>query len=132
MFEFGRVYNFRIYDELEAVYDASATGETGKSLIPVIKMLKRPGDQALFFRDVAKAIEIIRNVAQVVADITGTFTTQNQGIGTWAWTKEKRPGVGGHAWLQIVLVDSVSNPTIVIPTELIKVMVDPSQAIQGT
>lgn len=130
MFEFGRTYTFRIYNEDNSVYDASASGPDG-ALTPIIKVLKRPGDQALFFRDVAKAIEVIRNVAQIVADITGSWSTQNQGIGTFAFTETKRIGVGGRAWIQIVLVDDVSNPTKAIPTRLLPISVHPSVALQG-
>lgn len=125
MYEFGRTFTYRIYNEDGSVFDATAPDAF---TFPIVKCFKRPGDQALFFRDVAKAIEIIRNVAQIVADIDATWTTQNQGVGTWAFTQEKRFGVGGHAWITVLMLDSKTTPTKVTQTELLRVFVNPAQS----
>lgn len=116
--DFGRPVTFRLYQEDgETPFDAS--GYTG-----VLKSFKRAGDRAFFFRDVERALSVIGQVAQIITDITIVFTTQTDGVGTFAYTESAKPTVPGYLWLEIQLVKAGEQTS----TELVRVYVHPSEA----
>lgn len=117
-YDFGRNITFRLYEE-DGITTFDASGYTG-----VIKAFKRHGDRAFFFRDVAKALTVIGQVAQIIGDITVTFTDQANGVGTWAWTANQRPSVPGVLWIELQLT-KVGEQT---SSELVKTYVHPSEA----
>lgn len=78
--DYGRNVTFRIYDETDSVYDA--TGYTA-----IIKTLNNDG-------------------GQIVDDITGTWTTQNQGVGNFSYTSTKRISDDGFAKIEVSLEKS--------------------------
>ena len=93
-YDFGRDVNFKLYQEDgETPFDAS--GYTG-----VLKSFKRAGDRAFFFRDVERALSVTGQLAQVISDITISFTTQTDGVGTFAYTSTLRPTIPGYLWLE--------------------------------
>jgi len=117
-FDFGRAVTFRLYQEDgETEFDAS--GYTG-----VLKSFKRAGDRAFFFRDVERALSVIGQLAQIITDITISFTTQTAGVGTFAYTESARPTVPGYLWLEIQLVKAGEQTS----SELVRVFVHPSEA----
>ncbi len=116
-YDFGRNIAFKLYDEDGVAFDAS--GYTG-----VVKSFKRHGDRAFFFRDVAKALTVVGQVAQIIGDIDVAWTTQNIGEGTWAWTSSERPSIPGVLWIEIQLKKSGEQTS----TELIRTYVHPSEA----
>jgi len=116
-FDFGRNVNFKLYQEDgETPFDAS--GYTS-----VLKSFKRAGDRAFFFRDVERALSVIGQLAQVISDITIVFTSQTDGIGTFAFTNSLRPTIPGYLWLEIQLTKAGEQTS----SELIKVYVHPSE-----
>ena len=116
-FDFGRPVTFELFQEdKETPFDAS--GYTG-----VLKSFKRAGDRAFFFRDVERALSVIGQIAQIITDIPVTFTTQTDGVGTFAYTETARPTVPGYLWLEIQLTKSGEQTS----TELIRVFVHPSE-----
>ena len=117
-YDFGRNITFRLYEE-DGVTTFNATGYTG-----VIKSFKRHGDRAFFFRDVAKALTVIGQVAQIIGDISVTFTDIANGVGTWAWTSSERPSIPGVLWIELQLT-KVGEQT---SSELVKTYVHPSEA----
>jgi len=117
-FDFGRNVTFKLYQEDgETPFDAS--GYTG-----VLKSFKRSGDRAFFFRDVERALSVIGQLAQIIIDVAVTFTTQTDGVGTFAYTETARPTVPGYLWLEIQLVKSGEQTS----SELVRVFVHPSEA----
>ena len=121
-YDYGRTINFRIYEEDgTTAFDATTLSlNTG-----VVKAFKRHGDRAFFFRDVARALTVIGQLAQIITDVDITWTTQASGIGTFKWTADKRPHVPGYMWIEIELIDSPK--TVQISTELVRVFVTPSE-----
>jgi len=114
--DFGRNTNFKIYQEDgETPFDAS--GYTG-----VVKAYKRQGDRAFFFRDVERAMSVIGQIAQVISDITVSWTVQTDGTGTWKWTSTLKPSIPGALWIEIQLTKSGEQTT----TELLKTYVHAS------
>ena len=117
-FDFGRAVTFRLYlEDGETPFDAS--GYTG-----VLKSFKRAGDRAFFFRDVERALSVIGQLAQIITDITVSFTTQTDGVGTFTYTSSARPTVPGYLWLEIQLTKANEQTS----SELIRVFVHPSEA----
>ena len=123
-YDFGDTITFRLYSE-DGKSTFNATG-----LTPIIKVFKRHGDRAFFFRDVARALTVIGQVAQIIPDITGTFTDIINGVGTFAFTKEKRPSVPGYHWVEVEVVDNIDPAlrTRQLSSELLRVYVTPSEA----
>ena len=116
-YDFGRDINIKLYDEQGAQFDAD--GYTG-----VIKSFKRHGDRAFFFRDVAKALTVVGQVAQIIGDVDITWTTQNIGEGTFKWTSFERPSIPGVLWIEAQLSKSGEQTS----SELIRTYVHPSEA----
>ena len=116
-YDFGRDVVFKLYDEVDTPFDA--TGFTG-----IIKCFKRHGDRAFFYRDVAKALTVVGTVAQIIGDITVTWTTQNIGEGTFKFTSTERPSIQGVLWIELQLQKSGAQ----ISSELIRTFVHPSEA----
>jgi len=117
-YDFGRAVTFRLYTEdKETPFDAS--GYTG-----VLKSFKRAGDRAFFFRDIERALSVIGQVAQIITDITVSWTTQTDGVGTFSYTESARPTVPGYLWLEIQLTKSGEQTS----TELVRVYIHPSEA----
>lgn len=123
MYEWGRTITFKIYNEDGTAFNASTDSLTTIT----VKTYKRPGDHALFFRDVAKALQVVRNVAQIVENIAGAWTTQASGVGTFAYSETARIGVGGTAWIQVIL--SNADGTKQFPTTLEQIFVEAGQDI---
>ncbi len=117
-YDFGRNIVFKLYSE-DGITPFNATGYTG-----VVKSFKRHGDRAFFFRDVAKALTVVGQVAQIIGDITVSWTTQASGEGTWAWTSSERPSIPGVLWIEIQLTKSGEQTS----SELIRTYVHPSEA----
>jgi len=117
-FDFGRAVTFRLYQE-DGITPFDASGYTG-----VLKSFKRAGDRAFFFRDVERALSVIGQLAQIIIDISVTFTTQTDGVGTFAYTESARPSVPGYLWLEIQLTKSGEQTS----SELVRVFVHPSEA----
>ena len=117
-YDFGRQVNFKLYEE-DGITAFNATGYTG-----VLKSFKRHGDRAFFFRDVAKSLTVIGQVAQIIPDITVSWDTQASGIGNFSYTATERPSVPGRLWLEIQLTKSGSQ----VSSELKPVFVHPSEA----
>jgi len=115
-FDFGRIINFKLYEE-DGTTLFTGTGHTG-----VIKSFKRHGDRAFFFRDVARALTVIGQVAQIINDVPVIFTTGNH-TGTFKWDSANRPTVPGYLWLELEL----SKSGVRISTELVRVFVHPSE-----
>jgi hypothetical protein len=118
-YDYGRTITGKIYEE-DGSTAFNATGLTG-----VVKAFKRHGDRAFFFRDVARALTVIGQVAQLISDVDITWTTQASGEFSFAWTAEKRPHTPGYMWLEVQMVDSPKTKQI--STELIRVMVTASE-----
>ena len=116
-YDFGSTIAFKLYNEDLTTFDAD--GYTG-----VLKTYKRHGDRAFFFRDVERALSVIGQLAQIITDIAVTFTTQTDGVGTFAYTETVRPTVPGYLWLEIQLTKSGEQTS----TELVRVFVHPSEA----
>lgn len=121
-FDFGETITFRLYKksgDTFAVFNANAYDTV------VIKTFKRHGDRAFFFRDVAKALTVIGQVAQIIADISGTFTDKPNGVGTFAWTNNLRPSVPGYHWIVVQLKKNAGGQE---SSKLVRVYVHPSEA----
>ena len=123
-YDYGEDINFKIYQEdKKTAFDATG-------LTPIVKFFKEHGDRAFFFRDVARALTVHGQIAQIIPDITGTWTTQASGIGKFAFTKDIRPTVPGYYAMIIQCVDNVDPAlrTKQISSELLRVYVNPSEA----
>ena len=116
-YDFGTTINFKLYDNSGNQFDAD--GFTG-----VIKAFKRHGDRAFFFRDVAKALTVVGQIAQIIGDIDVTWTTQNIGEGSFKWTSSNRPSIPGVLWIELQLKKSDEQ----LSSELIRTYVHPSEA----
>lgn len=116
-YDFGRDVNFKLYEE-DGTTLFSETGYTG-----VVKAFKRHGDRAFFFRDVAKALTVIGQVSQIIADVDVTFTIANH-TGTFAWDSTKRPNIPGYLWLEVQLAKTGAQ----VSSELVRVFVHPSES----
>lgn len=117
-YDFGRNTTFRLYEE-DGTTAFDATGYTG-----VVKAFKRHGDRAFFFRDVERALTVVGNLAQIINDITVSWTTQASGIGTFAWTQSDRPSVPGFLWIEVQLTKTGEQTS----SELIRTFVHSSEA----
>ena len=98
-YEFGRAINIKLYEE------DGTTLFTGSGYTGVIKAFKRHGDKAYFYRDVARALSVIGEMAQVISDVPITFTSGNH-TGSFAWTETARPNIPGYLHLIAVLTKS--------------------------
>ena len=116
-YDYGNTISFKLYNEDLTQFDAS--GYTG-----VLKSYKRHGDRAFFFRDVERALSVVGSLAQVIPDITVSWTTQNIGEGTFAYTSSNRPTIPGNLWLEVELTKS----GVQLSSDLVKVYVQPSEA----
>ena len=85
-YDYGSSIAFKLYNEDLTPFDAS--GYTG-----VLKTFKRHGDRAFFFRDVERALTVVGTLAQIIGDITVSWTTQSSGEGTFAYTSTERPSI---------------------------------------
>ena len=117
-YDFGRTITIRLYEE-DGVTKFNATGFTG-----VVKSFKRHGDRAFFFRDVAKALTVVGQVAQIIGDIPITFTDIANGVGTYAWTSSERPSIPGILWIEVQITKTGEQTS----SELIRTYVHPSEA----
>ncbi len=121
-YDYGRQINFRIYEEDGiTAFDATTLSlDTG-----VVKAFKRHGDRAFFFRDVARALTVIGQLAQLITDVAIVWDTQASGIGHFAWNSSARPHVPGYMWIEVQLIDDPK--TVQMSTELVRVFVTPSE-----
>ena len=115
-YDFGTDVIIRIYQQDKATpFDVS--GLTG-----AIQTFKRYGDDNFLpFKDVARAIRLTGNMAQVIEDIPITFTDETNGIGKFQWTETKRPSLFGRFWIKVVL----SKSGTVESTRFVSVYVHP-------
>jgi len=116
-YDFGSNIAFKLYNEDLTAFDA--TGFDG-----VLKSYKRHGDRAFFFRDVERALSVVGTLAQVIGDITVSWTTQNIGEGTFAYTSSLRPTIPGYLWLEVELSKSGTQ----LSSDLVRVYIQPSEA----
>jgi len=116
-YDFGSTIAFKLYSEDLTAFDAD--GYTG-----VLKTYKRHGDRAFFFRDVERALSVQGTLAQVVANITVSWTTQSSGEGTFAYTSSLRPSITGNMWLEVELTKSGEQ----LSSDLVRVYIQPSEA----
>ena len=116
-YDFGTDIAFKLYNEDLSAFDA--TGYTG-----VLKTFKRHGDRAFFFRDVERALTVVGTLAQIIGDITVSWTTQNIGEGTFAYTSTERPSITGYQWCEVQLVKT----GVQLSSDLVKVYIQPSEA----
>lgn len=116
-YDFGTDIAFKLYNEDLTTFDA--TGYTG-----VLKTYKRHGDRAFFFRDVERALSVVGTLAQIVNDITVTFTSIAIGEGTFAYTSQNRPSVPGFMWLEVELKKSGEQ----LSSDVVRVYIQPSEA----
>ena len=116
-YDYGTNIAFKLYDETGSAFNA--TGYTA-----VAKTFKRHGDRAFFFRDVERALSVQGTVAQVIGDITCSWTTQSSGEGTFAYTSALRPSVTGYNWVEIQLTKS----GVQLSSDLVRVYIQPSES----
>ena len=126
-YDHGETINFKLYkyqgDGIDTWNQFDATTNSYNTV--VIKSFKRHGDRAFFFRDVAKALTVIGQVAQLINDVPGTWTTQNIGEGSYAWTLTARPTVPGYLWLMVQVSNASGSQE---SSQLVRVFVNPSEA----
>ena len=116
-YDYGSTIAFKLYNEDLTAFDAS--GYTG-----VLKTFKRHGDRAFFFRDVERALTVVGTLAQVIGDITVSWTTQASGEGTFAYTSTERPCITGYQWMEVQLTKSGEQ----LSSDLVRVYIQPSEA----
>jgi hypothetical protein len=123
-YDYGTPIGFKLYQE-DGITAYDATGEVG-----VVKVFKRHGDRAFFFRDVAKALTVIGQVAQIIPNIAIVWDTQASGIGHFTFTKSLRPSVPGYMWVEVEVSDNADPElrTSQLSSELLRVYVLPSEA----
>jgi len=126
-YDFGKTQNFKLYeykgDGIDTWTAFDATTDSWDTV--VIKAFKRHGDRAFFFRDVAKALTVIGQVAQLIGDVTAAWTTQASGEGSFNWTNTLRPTVPGYLWLMVQLRQATGEQE---SSQLVRVYVNPSEA----
>ncbi len=116
-YDYGTNIAFKLYDETGTAFNA--TGYTAK-----VKTFKRHGDRAFFFRDVERALSVQGTVAQVISDITATWTTQASGEGQWAYTSALRPSITGYMWIEVQLTQS----GVQLSSDLVRIYIQPSES----
>lgn len=116
-YDYGSTIAFKLYNEDLTAFDA--TGYTG-----VLKSFKRHGDRAFFWRDVERALAVQGTVAQIIGDITVSWTTQASGEGTFAYTESNRPSIVGTMWLEVQLTKSGEQ----LSSDLVKIYVQASES----
>ena len=116
-YDYGSTIAFKLYNEDLTAFFAS--GYTG-----VLKTFKRHGDRAFFFRDVERALTVVGTLAQVIGDITVSWTTQASGEGTFAYTSTERPSITGYQWMEVQLTKSGEQ----LSSDLVRVYIQPSEA----
>lgn len=116
-YDFGETIAFKLYNQDDSVFNASTF--TGA----VVKTFKRHGDRAFFFRDVAKALTVQGQIAQVINDINISWTSQATGEGTFAYTANDRPTISGHMWIEF----QVTKTGAQISSDLIRIYIQPSE-----
>ena len=117
-YDYGNNISFKLYNEDLTAFDASSY--TGA----VLKSYKRHGDRAFFFRDVERALSVVGTLAQIIPNITVSWTTQASGEGTFAYTSSNRPTIEGIMWLEVELTKSGAQ----LSTDLVKVYVQASES----
>jgi len=89
----------------------------------VIKVFKRHGDRAFFFRDIARSLTVLGSIAQIINDITIIWDTQASGIGHFSFDSANRPSIPGSMWIMAQLTKSGEQTS----SELRKVFIQPSE-----
>jgi len=124
-YDFGETINFKLYkytgDGIDTFTEFDATAYD----TVVIKVFKRHGDRAFFFRDVAKALTVIGQVAQIISDIAATFTVKSSGTGSFAFTQTLRPTIPGYFWVMVQLRKNAGGQE---SSQLMRMFVNPSEA----
>lgn len=120
-YDYGSDITIQVYQQDKAT-PFNATG-----LIAVIQTFKRYGDDNFLpFKDVARAIRLTGNMAQVIDDIPITFTDESLGQGIFQWTRSERPSLFGRFWIRAVLINgSVQNDDPRESTRFVPVYVHP-------
>lgn len=116
-YDYGESIPFKLYEEDDSVYNA-----TGRTV--VIKSYKRHGDRAFFHRDVAKALTVQGQIAQLINDISVSWTDQANGEGTFSYTATDRPTVAGHLWISAQATSSGYQES----SDLVRIYIQPSEA----
>ncbi|MEM2141323.1 MAG: hypothetical protein QXJ74_07750 [Nitrososphaera sp.] len=79
--DYGRAHQFKIFDEGEAAFDATSYS------LPIVKVSDPDGNT-------------------VISPLTGAWTAQNQGAGTFAFTRENHLGSAGPHYIEVQLEKS--------------------------
>jgi len=123
-YDFGNQINFKLYEQTGFTkLDVTAFDATGWTS-GVIKSFKRHGDRAFFFRDVARALTVVGQLAQVIQDIPIEWDDQALGQGHFAFTEADRPTIPGYLHLELELKKTGSQ----LSSEKVRVYVDASEA----
>lgn len=122
-YDFGRQINFRLYNETDPFLFSNTAFDASSYTGAVVKVFKRHGDRAFFFRDVSRALTVIGTLAQVITDIDVTWDTQASGIGHFSFSQSARPTIQGWMWVEIQLTKSGEQTS----SELKKIYIQPSE-----
>lgn len=122
-YDFGNQINFKLYKQTGFTkLDVTAFDATGWTA-GVIKSFKRHGDRAFFFRDVARALTVVGQLAQVIQDIPIVWDNQALGQGHFSYTDADRPTIPGYLHLECELTKTGSQ----ISSEKVRISVDASE-----
>ncbi len=120
-YDFGDTITLGIYKQDKATPEPLTSYSAG-----VVQTYKRYGDDNFLpFKDVARAIRLTGNMAQVIEDIDITFDVDqgtNPGVATFAWTATKQPSLFGRFWIKVVLTNAAGGPT---STRFVSIYVHP-------
>ncbi len=115
-YDFGTDINIIVYQQDKST-PFDLTGSTG-----VIQTFKRYGDDNFLpFKDVARAIRLTGNMAQVIDDIPIVIPAGTDGTATFQWTNTDRPSLFGRFWIKVVLNGSTAPQS----TRFVSVYVHP-------
>lgn len=115
-YDYGNDITIKIYNEDKST-PFNGTGYTG-----AIQTFKRYGDDNFLpFKDVARAIRLTGNMAQVIENIPIIFTNIINGEATFQFTETKRPSLFGRFWIKLILT-SENN---ILSTRFVSVYVHP-------
>lgn len=117
--DYGYNINFKIYEE-----DGSTQFDASSFTSITFKFYKRHNDRSTFWRDVARQVTVLGQVGTIINDIPGSWTTQNIGEGTFAFTAQSRPNVTGYVEIEAQLTTTTAKRS----TELVRVFISPSES----
>jgi len=122
-YDFGRQINLKLYTEPDSFLFSNTAFDASTFTGAVIKVFKRHGDRAFFFRDIARSLTVLGSIAQIINDITIVWDTQASGIGHFSFDSAARPSIPGNMWIMAQLTKSGEQTS----SELKKVFIQPSE-----